>query len=77
MVLLDGDQSLDFNKERDSKVYEIDVKIYLRIRFKLGVLKTRTIKPKITCELRVPLNSGGGAATVDGGFQTTKCDWDR
>ncbi|KAL5060350.1 hypothetical protein RYX36_031954 [Vicia faba] len=77
VMVLDGDQTLDFNKEKASKVYEIDLKIYLRIRFKLGVLKTRTIKPKVTCELRVPLNSGGGATTVDGGFQTTKCDWDR
>ncbi|XP_058740760.1 NDR1/HIN1-like protein 10 [Vicia villosa] len=77
VVVLNSDQSSDLSKEKDSKVYEIDVKIYLRIRFKLGVLKTRRIKPKVTCELRVPLNSDGGTTTVDGGFQTTKCDWDR
>jgi hypothetical protein len=68
---------LDLSKEKDAGVYEIVVKMYLRVRFKLGVIKTRKIKPKITCELRIPLKSAGGGSSAGGGFETTKCDWDR
>lgn len=76
VVVLSSDQSLELNKEKDSGVYEIDVKMYLKVRFKLGVFKTRKMKPKITCELRVPLNSGGGSP-AGGSFEAIKCDWDR
>jgi hypothetical protein len=41
------------------------------------VIKTRKIKPKITCELRIPLKSAGGGSSASGGFEATKCDWDR
>ncbi|XP_004494243.1 NDR1/HIN1-like protein 10 [Cicer arietinum] len=77
VVLLGGDQSSDFNKEKSLGIYEIDVKLYLRVRFKLGAIKTRKIKPKVTCELRLPLTSGDGGSTVNGAFKPTKCDWDR
>lgn len=74
VMTLDTDQSSELSKEKGSGVYGIDVKLYLRVRFKLGALKTKTLKPKVSCELHVPLTSAGGAAS---GFQTTKCDWDR
>jgi hypothetical protein len=77
VIVLGADQSLDLSKEKDAGVYEIVVKMYLRVRFKLGVIKTRKIKPKITCELRIPLKSAGGGSSAGGGFETTKCDWDR
>lgn len=70
MLVLDADQTQDYNKENATGVYEIDVKMYLRVRFKLGAFKTKTLKPKITCELRVPLE---GSNTK---FEPTKCDWD-
>jgi hypothetical protein len=77
VIVLGADQSLDLSKEKDAGVYEIVVKMYLRVRFKLGVIKTRKIKPKITCELRIPLKSAGGGSSAGGGFEATKCDWDR
>lgn len=77
VIVLGADQTSEFNKEKNEGIYEIDVKMYLRVRFKLGVFKTKTLKPKITCELRVPLTSAGGASPAVGGFQRTKCDWDR
>lgn len=69
-IALGADQTSELNKEKTSGVYDIDVKLYLKVRFKLGVFKTKTLKPKVHCDLRVPLASSGGA------FQTTKCDWD-
>ncbi|KAL9332142.1 hypothetical protein ACSQ67_001752 [Phaseolus vulgaris] len=71
ILALNADQSAEFKKENATGLYEIDVKMYLRVRFKLGVFKTKTLKPKISCDLRVPIK---GTATA---FETTKCDWDR
>lgn len=72
VVLLDAGQSAELKKENTSGVYEIDVKMYLRVRFKLGVFKTKTLKPKVTCEMRLPLKGTAGAV-----FEPIKCDWDR
>ncbi|PON70088.1 Late embryogenesis abundant protein [Trema orientale] len=74
MIVLNTEDQAEFNKEKSSGLYSIDVKLYLRIRFKLGVIKTWRMKPKIECDLKVPL-SADGKSTV-GSFQTTKCDWD-
>lgn len=73
LIALTSDQTSEYNKETTSGVYNIDVKLYLRIRFKLGVFKTGKFKPKINCDLKVPLNNG----TSSGQFETTQCslDW--
>lgn len=71
MVLLGADELSSLNSEKTLGVYDIYVKFYLRIRFKLGAVKTWRIKPKVECDLRVPLSSDGKPAA---GFQTTKCD---
>ncbi|WP_204902292.1 hypothetical protein, partial [Escherichia coli] len=77
VILLGADKTNELNKEKNSRVYDIDVKLYLRVRFKLGVFKTKKLKPKIHCDLHVPLTvSSNGASPDGGGFQTTKCDWD-
>ncbi|KAK7244833.1 hypothetical protein RIF29_39660 [Crotalaria pallida] len=76
LVVLNADQVSELNKEKSEGVYDIELKIYLRIRFKLGKLKTGKLKPKIECDLRVPLTtSTNGNSVPGGGFQTTKCDW--
>lgn len=72
---LTADQTSDYNKQKSSGVYDIDVKLYLRIRFKLGVFKTGKFKPKINCDLKVPLTSSSGTSST-ATFQTTKCDLD-
>ncbi|XVE75875.1 hypothetical protein DITRI_Ditri12bG0126800 [Diplodiscus trichospermus] len=71
LVTFGGDQTnSEFNEDRTSGIYDIDVKLYLRIRFKVGKIKTGRFKPKISCDLKVPLNATSGA------FKTTKCDLD-
>ncbi|XP_057438898.1 NDR1/HIN1-like protein 3 [Lotus japonicus] len=76
VVPLGAEETKELNKDKEDGVYGIDVKMYLKVRFKLGVFKTKTLKPKVTCELRVPLKSAGGGGG-GGGFEVTKCDWDR
>lgn len=68
-----NDLQSDYNSEKGSGVYGIDVKLYLRVRFKLRTLKTPRFKPKIECDLKVPLDSNGKASAT---FQTTKCGFD-
>ncbi|KAK1561954.1 hypothetical protein Q3G72_003776 [Acer saccharum] len=80
-VMFEGQQPLfgegiqDFTQEKTSGIYSVDVKLYLRIRFKLGKVKSPRLKPRIDCELKVPVNSsnGGGAS---GAADTTKCHFD-
>ncbi|GMY25362.1 Protein YLS9 [Fagus crenata] len=72
VVLLGTDELSEFNTEKSAGVYNIDVKLYLRIRFKVGKLKTWKMKPKIECDLKVPFGSNGNSA----GFEKTKCDID-
>ena len=72
-VLLAAEELSEFNSEKTAGVYNIDVKLYLQLRLKVGKLKTWKLKPKVDCELRVPLSSNGNSAT---GFESTKCDID-
>lgn len=71
--MLNAEELSELTKDTNSGIYSIDVKLYLRIRFKLGVIKTWRFKPRIECDLKVPL-SAEGKSTV--GFQRTKCDLD-
>ncbi|CAL9026318.1 unnamed protein product [Prunus brigantina] len=63
-----------YNEQKSSGVYDIDVKLYLRVRFKFGLIKTGKFKPRIKCELKVPLTQNGSSS--GGTFETTKCDVD-
>ena len=61
-----------FNSEKSAGVYDINVKLNLRIRFKLGnKIKSWRIKPEIKCDLKVPLISNGKSGA--GTFEATKC----
>lgn len=71
LVLLGSKGKTEYNKERDSGVYNIDVDLYLRVRFKLGWFKTSRFKPEVKCGLKVPISSSGA-----GTMETTKCDID-
>lgn len=69
-----GSEALsEYNQQKSTGIYEIDVKLYLRIRFKLGLIKTGKFKPRIECDLKVPVTQNGNSV---GTFQTTKCDID-
>ena len=69
---LDNDLVSELNQDKSGGVYEIDVKLYFRIRFRLGDVKTRRFKPEVKCDIRVPLRTNGSVTL----FQTTKCDVD-
>ena len=72
-VSLGASEVSEFNSDKTSGIYDIDVKLYLRVRFKLGVFKTGKWKPKISCDLKVPLSADG---TTSATFETTRCDFD-
>ncbi|XP_018851217.1 NDR1/HIN1-like protein 10 [Juglans regia] len=73
VVLLGAEGLSELNSDKSGGVFDVDVKLYLRIRFKLGKVKSWRMRPKIKCDLKVPLSSNGKVAV---GFQTTKCDID-
>ncbi|KAK7268082.1 hypothetical protein RIF29_20768 [Crotalaria pallida] len=68
-------QVSELNKEKGSGVYDIDVTLNLKVRFKLGLFKSGKLKPKVRCELKVPLKSHNGTSPGDV-FQITECGWD-
>ncbi|KAJ0028315.1 hypothetical protein Pint_36147 [Pistacia integerrima] len=70
--ILLGEDLQDFNQEKTSGIYSVDVKLYLKIRFRLGKIKTPKLKPVIKCELKVPLSSGDSTSN----FTATKCEVD-
>ncbi|KAJ7976203.1 Late embryogenesis abundant protein [Quillaja saponaria] len=74
LLLLGAQELSDFNEDKNDGVYNIDVKLYLRLRFKFGVFKVGKFKPKIKCDLKVPLKTIGTSAA--GVFETTRCDVD-
>ncbi|KAK7278726.1 hypothetical protein RJT34_23762 [Clitoria ternatea] len=67
---LGAEQVKHLNEEKGSGFYSIDVKIYMKVRFKLGLFKSHSVKPKIRCELHVPVKSRADE------FQVTRCDWE-
>ncbi|KAG7961489.1 hypothetical protein I3843_09G019300 [Carya illinoinensis] len=74
VVLLGADELSKLNSEKSAAgVFDIEVKLYLGIRFKVGTVNTWRVKPKIKCELKVPLSLNG---TSPCGFETTECHID-
>jgi hypothetical protein len=57
LLILDNNQISKFNKDTNVGIYDIYVKLYFRIRFKLGDSITSTYKPKVKCDLTVPLRT--------------------
>lgn len=74
LVVLDSDEVSKFNAQKTSGLFDIDVKLYLRIRFKLGPFKTGRFKPKVKCDVKLPLASDG--TLLSGDFETKKCGVD-
>jgi len=67
----------DYEEDKSEGVYEIDVKLYLKMRFKIFRVKFGKFKPKIKCGLKVPLTTVDGKTAIAGAgdFKTTKCKW--
>ncbi|KAL4312185.1 hypothetical protein GQ457_01G015040 [Hibiscus cannabinus] len=74
-VRLGARETSKYNEERTNGVYRIDLKLYLRIRFKVGRIKTGRFKPRISCDLKVPFNSAANNSFA-GTFETTRCGLD-
>ncbi|KAL7096468.1 hypothetical protein ACP275_10G081200 [Erythranthe tilingii] len=74
LVLLGAKEMSKYNDDKSSGTYSIDVKLYLRIRLKFVFLKSSKVKPKIDCDLRIPLSSNATAAPA--AFQSQRCDFD-
>lgn len=70
-VVLGAKGLSNYNSDENARVYNIDVKLQLRVKYKVGSLKTFQFKPRIKCELKVPLSSNGSTGS---NFETTKCD---
>lgn len=72
VVLLSGEDLNNFNAEKTTGVYSIDLRVHLRLRLRFGNINTMTMRPKIACDLKVPLSGSGNSGAVV--FRTTKCD---
>lgn len=72
LMPLSGEQLTKLNGDRSAGAYDIDVKLNLRIRLKFWFVKSMKWKPKIECDLRIPLNGAGSSET----FQRKRCDFD-
>ncbi|XP_030531855.1 NDR1/HIN1-like protein 3 [Rhodamnia argentea] len=70
VVVLGSGEADDFNTQKAAGVYKIDMKLYMRVRFKLGRIKTFRMRPRVKCGLKVPLSSSSAT------FQTEKCEID-
>jgi hypothetical protein len=74
LLMLDNDQVTDFNKDKSVGIYDIHVKLYFRIRFKLGNSMSRTYKPKVKCDLKVLLRFNNNATFTFTRILASKCD---
>lgn len=71
-VLLEKEEISNYNKEKNSGIYEIEVKLYLQIRLKFEFVKSKQMKPEIECDLEIPLNNG----TSSGNYESKRCEID-
>lgn len=70
LVVLGGDELLEFDTEKGTGIYHVDVKFFLRMRLKSeGGLMLR-YKPKVNCGLKVPLSDGASSSTF---FMSSEC----
>ncbi|CAK8544137.1 unnamed protein product [Lathyrus sativus] len=74
LLMLDIDQVSEFNKDKNIGVYNIYVKLYFTIRFRLGDSISRKYKPKVKCDLTVPLSNENGTGFTFIRLIPTKCD---
>lgn len=71
VIVFDDDQVSDFERDKRDGVFHIYVKLYFRMRFRLGDFIFGTTKGNIKCKLEIPFGSKG---TNVAAFEPTKCD---
>ncbi|PNX81865.1 hypothetical protein L195_g037890 [Trifolium pratense] len=73
VVVFDHDQVSNIERDKKVGVFHIDVKLYFRIRFKLGdITGDDDTKGNIKCGLDVPFGSNNGTKVMDA-FEPTTC----
>lgn len=72
---LSAEQGSKLEEEKGAGVYSIDAKLFMTVRFKFWWFKMGSVKPKIRCDLHVPLKSSNGT-DHDAAFRDTECGWD-
>ncbi|GMH30125.1 hypothetical protein Nepgr_031968 [Nepenthes gracilis] len=70
VLILSSSQSSDYGGQKKDGVFDIAVKLFVKMRIKVGWVKIGKFKPKIECDLKVPLSSSGKR------FEFTKCRYD-
>lgn len=73
-IVSGGVKSKYDDETSDNEVYKIDLKLRLKIRFKVLWMKTPKFKPSFDCDLKVPLSVKGKVSNDK--FERTKCDFD-
>ncbi|XP_015946385.1 NDR1/HIN1-like protein 3 [Arachis duranensis] len=71
LIFLDYSQYSQVTHDKNRRSFDIYVKLYFQIRFRLGDLISGTYKPRVKCDLNVPFTNATKAFTF---FKTTKCD---
>ncbi|XP_004494915.1 NDR1/HIN1-like protein 10 [Cicer arietinum] len=74
VLILDNDQVTELKKDKNVGVYDIYVKLYFRIRFRLGDSVSSKYKPKVKCHLAVPFSSSNATGFTFKRLLPTKCD---
>ncbi|CAK9322992.1 unnamed protein product [Citrullus colocynthis] len=62
LVVIANDKVSEFNSEKLSGVYSIDVKFRLSLRLKFGLYKIIRVRPKVGCGFKVPFNFSGASS---------------
>ncbi|KAH7663553.1 Late embryogenesis abundant protein LEA-2 subgroup domain-containing protein [Dioscorea alata] len=61
-----------YNREKGEGFFYVDVKVYMKMRLKVGIFKIHGFKPEIDCTLKLPATTSNGSAVST--FERTKCD---
>jgi Late embryogenesis abundant protein len=59
-----------YNKEKSDGYYNVELKFRPKLRLKIWIFKIKHIKPKVTCDLKLPVPGTSGT------FSEKKCDVD-
>jgi hypothetical protein len=63
-----------YNSDKSDGFFDVDVRVDMKVRFKVWFIKTNKYSPKIKCSLKLPAPASSGASS--GSFSRTKCDVD-
>jgi len=71
VITLGSDQNTAYELQKSTGNFNIVLRLHLKVRFKIGLFKTGKWKPKVKCDLTVPLSSSSSTTK----FETKRCDY--